>query len=235
MKRLMVILAMAAIVVGCAKEEKATDNSVEVNATVLNYFTLNRSNDAMMGDVAVAIEGDNELTIGFTLFGAPIASAPLQSDIYKELQQKFGDVNPTKSLLREYKNCNHQFNWHTESGVCKYTCFSDKIESVTVTSNKAWSAELPAGSDLSSLFTAEFSSLAEYVAGGFTGEPVKRYKQPLNTVKSGSYNLLVIPDKMVGGELSLTTATYPADYREHDLTIAFKLDSGEVIEYTCHL
>lgn len=235
MKRLMAILAVVAIFVGCAKEEKATDNTLEVNSTVLSYFSLNRSNDSMMGDVAVAIEGNKELIIGFTLFGAPIASVTEQSDTYRELQQKFGDINPNKSLLRQYKNCNHSFDWHTESGNCNYICFSDKINSVTVVSDKAWSADFPAGSDLSSLFEAEFSSLYEYVARGFTGEPVTEYKQSLDSVKPEWYNLLVIPNGKMGTEFTLRTTNLSENLQEHTLSIVFTLDTGEEIEYLCNL
>ena len=82
----------------------------------------------------------------------------------------YGDHNPTKSTLRLYDNR----GWVLESGVCNYDCYSDKINKISITSNKSWGENYPAGADLAPLFTVEFSSLAEYVKQGFTGE-ISRY------------------------------------------------------------
>ncbi len=229
MKRVLSILAVAVLLVSCEKYHK-TDKTVEVNATVLSYVSMVRGNSWMMGDVVAIVPiSDNALTISVTPFNYPQFSASSiydgkGADKYRELQIKYGDHNPTKSTLRLYDNR----GWVLESGVCNYDCYSDKINKISITSNKSWGENYPAGADLAPLFTVEFSSLAEYVKQGFTGEISRYYSKVVSEVDPELYNLLNA-SKFSG--LMFQSATFPADAREHTYTVTLTLDTGEQIAY----
>lgn len=229
MKRVLSILAVAVLLVSCEKYHK-TDKTVEVNATVLSYVSMVRGNSWMMGDVVAIVPiSDNALTISVTPFNYPQFSASSiydgkGADKYRELQIKYGDHNPTKSTLRLYDNR----GWVLESGVCDYYCYSDKINKISITSDKSWGENYPAGADLAPLFTVEFSSLAEYVKQGFTGEISRYYSKVVSEVDPELYNLLNA-SKFSG--LMFQSATFPADAREHTYTVTLTLDTGEQIAY----
>ena len=229
MKRVLSILAVAVLLVSCEKDHK-TDKTVEVNATVLSYVSMVRGNSWMMGDVVTIVPiSDNALTISVTPYNYPEFSASSVydgkgADKYRELQIKYGDHNPTKSTLRLYDNR----GWVLESGVCNYDCYSDKINKISITSDKSWGENYPAGTDLAPLFTVEFSSLAEYVKQGFTGEISRNYSKVVSEVDPELYNLLNA-SKFSG--LMFQSATFPADAREHTYTVTLTLDTGEQIAY----
>ena len=184
----------------------------------------------MMGDVVAIVPiSDNALTISVTPFNYPQFSASSiydgkGADKYRELQIKYGDHNPTKSTLRLYDNR----GWVLESGVCNYDCYSDKINKISITSDKSWGENYPAGTDLAPLFTVDFSSLAEYVKQGFTGEISRYYSKVVSEVDPELYNLLNA-SKFSG--LLFQSATFPADAREHTYTVTLTLDTGEQIAY----
>jgi hypothetical protein len=229
MKRVLSILAVAVLLVSCEKDHK-TDKTAEVNATVLSYVSMVRGNSWMMGDVVAIVPiSDNALTISVTPYNYPQFSASSiydgkGADKYRELQIKYGDHNPTKSTLRLYDNR----GWVLESGVCNYDCYSDKINKISITSDKSWGENYPAGADLAPLFTVEFSSLAEYVKRGFAGEISRYYSKVVSEVDPELYNLLNA-SKFSG--LMFQSATFPADAREHTYTVTLTLDTGEQIAY----
>ena len=223
-------MAVALLAVGC-RESDQTDKKVEVNATVSNYISMVRGgNNWMMGDVVTIEPASGEgLTIFVTPFSYPECSAGslydgIAADRYRELQLKYGDNNPTKSTLRFY----NKSGWKLESGICKYDCYSDKIDKIAITSDKSWGENYPAGTDLAPLFTVEFSSLAEYVKQGFTGEISRNYSKVVSEVDPELYNLLNA-SKFSG--LLFQSATFPADAREHTYTVTLTLDTGEQIAY----
>ena len=229
MKRVLSILAVVVLLASCEKDHK-TDKTVEVNATVLNYVSMVRSNSWRMGDVVTIVPiSDNALTISVTPYNYPEFSASSVydgnvADKYRELQIKYGDHNTTKSTLRLYDNR----GWVLESGICDYDCYSDKIDKIAITSDKSWGENYPAGTDLAPLFTVSFSSLYEYVKDGFTGEISRNYSKVVSEVDPELYNLLNA-SKFSG--LLFQSATFPADAREHTYTVTLTLDTGEQIAY----
>ena len=229
MKRVLSILAVVVLLASCEKDHK-TDKTVEVNATVLNYVSMVRSNSWRMGDVVTIVPiSDNALTISVTPYNYPEFSASSVydgnvADKYRELQIKYGDHNPTKSTLRLYDNR----GWVLESGICDYDCYSDKIDKIAITSDKSWGENYPAGTDLAPLFTVSFSSLYEYVKDAFTGEISRNYSKVVSEGDPELYNLLNA-SKFSG--LLFQSATFPADAREHTYTVTLTLDTGEQIAY----
>lgn len=230
MRRFLSIMAVALLAVGC-KQSDQTDKTVEVNATVSNYISMVRGgNSWMMGDV-VTIEpaSGGGLTIFVTPFSYPECSASslydgVAADRYRELQQKYGDNNPTKSTLRLY----NKGGWKLESGICEYDCYSDKIDKIAITSDKSWGEGYPASTDLAPLFTVSFSSLYEYVKDGFTGEISRSYTEVLTEVDPALFSLL---DARKFSGLMLQSAQIPADAHSHTYTVTLTLDSGEQLAY----
>lgn len=240
MKKLLIVIAAAVAVVGC-DNEKITDKTFEVNATVEQYVFLTRSNEAMLGDVLSASISGGELSIGLSLFGVPDCSIYSVYDNdenasrYRQLQGKFSDYNTVKSTFRYYKNSTIDNGWRLESGECRYTCFSDKIEKITITSSHAWDASHHAGTELNDLFTVEFTTLYDYIKRGFIGTPTQKYKQVLSDIDAEYYSLIVLgsSDKPLNVEnMLLRTTTLPSDYQKHTITVNLTLDTGEVIAYT---
>lgn len=240
MKRLWIIVVVA-MIAGSCNNEKMTDKTFEVNATVEQYVFLTRSNEAMLGDVLSASISGGELSIGLSLFGVPDCSIYSVYDNdenasrYRQLQGKFSDYNTVKSTFRYYKNSTIDNGWRLESGECRYTCFSDKIEKITITSSHAWDDAHPAGKELNELFTVEFSSLYDYTQRGFTGTPASQYRQVLSDVDASHYALLVLGtnERPLDTEnMKFTTSVVPSDYKNHTITVTLTLDTGEVIAYT---
>ena len=231
MKRLFIIGLVALFAVACGKEQK-TDKTFDANATAMDYVTMTRDNSWMMGDVLTVDVQDGVMDIFVTPFGMAECSVCDAHDglnsanRYKELQQKFGDNNQNASTFRYYKNSS---GWRLESGVCKYSCYSDKIDNIAIVSDVSWGEQYPAGTDLAPLFTVEFSSLAEYVKRGFTGEPVTQYSEVLSQVNPEHYSLLSA-DKFSG--LHFTTTHQPSNVSDMTISVTLTLDTGEKITYS---
>lgn len=240
MKRLWIIV-VAAMIAGSCNNEKITDKTFDIDATVESYVYITRSNEAMLGDVLSASIAGGELSIGLSLFGVPDCSIYSVYDNdenasrYRQLQGKFSDYNTVKSTFRYYKNSTIDNGWRLESGECRYTCFSDKIEKITITSSHAWDASHHAGTELNDLFTVEFTTLYDYIKRGFIGTPTQKYKQVLSDIDAEYYSLIVLgsSDKPLNVEnMLLRTTTLPSDYQKHTITVNLTLDTGEVIAYT---
>ena len=240
MKRLWIIVVVA-MIAGSCNNEKITDKTFEVNATVEQYVFLTRSNEAMLGDVISVSTTGEEFVMGLSLFGVPDCSIysvydnTEEASRYRQLQSKFADNNPTKTIYRYYKNSNVNNGWRVESGDCIYTCFSDKINKIVITSSHAWDDAHPAGKELNELFTVEFSSLYDYTQRGFTGTPASQYRQVLSDVDASHYALLVLGtnERPLDTEnMKFTTSVVPSDYKNHTITVTLTLDTGEVIAYT---
>lgn len=230
MRGILSIMAVVLLAVGC-RESDQTDKVVEVNATVINYVSMVRGgNNWMMGDVVTIEPASGQgLTIFVTPFNYPECSAGslydgIAADRYRELQLKYGDNNPTKSILRFY----NKSGWKLESGICKYDCYSDKIDKIAITSDKSWGENYPAGTDLAPLFTVSFSSLYEYVKGGFTGEISRSYTEVLTEVDPALFSLL---DASKFSGLMFQSRQIPADAHSHTYTVTLTLDSGEQLSY----
>ena len=225
------ILAFVLLLLACGKEQK-TDKTFDANATAMDYVTMTRDNSWMMGDVLTVDVQDGVMDIFVTPFGMAECSVCDAYDglnsanRYKELQQKFGDNNPNTSTFRYYKNST---GWRVEDGVCKYSCYSEKIDNITIISSAGWGDQYPAGTDLSPLFTVEFSSLAEYVKRGFTGEPVTNYCEVVSAVNPEHYRLLCA-DKFSG--LHFATTHKPSGVTNQVISVTLTLDSGEKITYS---
>lgn len=225
------ILAFVLLLLACGKEQK-TDKTFDANATVVQYVTMTRDNGWMMGDVlTVDIQGEvmNVFVSPFGMAECSVCDAYdglSSANRYKELQQKFGDNNTNASTFRYYKNST---GWRLESGVCKYSCYSDKIDNISIVSNVNWGEQYPAGTDLAPLFTVEFSSLAEYIKRGFTGEPVIQYSEVVSEVNPEYYNLLSA-DKFSG--LHFTTTHQPSNVSDMTISVTLTLDTGEKITYS---
>lgn len=240
MKRLWIIVVVA-MIAGSCNNEKMTDKSFDIGATVESYVSLTRSNEAMLGDVISASVADGGLDLGLSLFGSLDCSVVnvYNNDSYalryRQLQSKYGDKNPVNSTFRYYKNSTIDDGWRVESGECRYTCFSDKIEKITITSSHAWDASHPAGIELNDIFTVEFTTLYDYIKRGFIGTPTQKYKQVLSDIDAEYYSLIVLgsSDKPLNVEnMLLRTTTLPSDYKNHTIKVSMTLDSGETIEYT---
>lgn len=192
----------------------------------------------MMGDVLSSAQSDGELSIFVVPYGMPECSASslyyeaATAQRYRELQQKYGDNNPTATTFRYYKNSKQDNGWRMESGECRYDCYSDKIDKITVTSTKDWGADYPAGTDLAPLFVVHFSSLAQYVERGFTGDARTNYSEPLSQVDPALFNLMSA-DKFSG--FTLSTNSQPEDYATHTLSVTLTLDTSEEIVYSTSL
>lgn len=231
MKRLCIIGLVALFAVACGKEQK-TDKTFDANATVMDYVTMTRDNSWMMGDVLTVDVQDGVMDIFVTPFGivecsvCDVYEGHNSANRYKELQQKFGDNNPNASTFRYYTNST---GWRLESGVCKHSCYSDKINNIAITSNVSWGEQYPAGTDLAPLFTVEFSSLAEYVKRGFTGELATQYSEVVSQVNPEHYSLLCA-DKFAG--LHFTTTHQPSDVTNMAISVTLTLDTGEKITYS---
>lgn len=225
------ILAFVLLLLACGKEQK-TDKTFDANATVAQYVTMTRDNGWMMGDVlTVDIQGEvmNVFVSPFEMAECSVCDAYdglSSANRYKELQQKFGDNNPNASTFRYYKNST---GWRLESGVCKHSCYSDKINNIAITSNVSWGEQYPAGTDLAPLFTVEFSSLAEYIKRGFTGELATQYSEVVSQVNPEHYSLLCA-DKFAG--LHFTTSHQPSDVSDMTISVTLTLDTGEKITYS---
>ena len=230
MKRVM-IFVLVFVLLSCDKV-KMTDKTFQANATVENYVSMTRDNSWMMGDVlTVDIQGEvmNVFVSPFEMAECSVCDAYdglSSANRYKELQQKFGDNNPNTSTFRYYKNST---GWRVEDGVCKYSCYSEKIDNITIISSAGWGDQYPAGTDLSPLFTVEFSSLAEYVKRGFTGEPVTNYCEVVSAVNPEHYRLLCA-DKFSG--LHFVTTHKPSGVTNQVISVTLTLDSGEKITYS---
>ena len=226
MRKLLFMISLVTLTVNCNKEQM-TDRTFSANATVCTYVSLNRSNEAMMGNVISAVVSDESLTLALSLVGE-----------YRQLRDKYGDNNPTASVFRYYKNSTTDSAWRIESGNCIYYCISNKINKITITSDRAWDENHPVGSELNDLFTVEFSSLAEYISNGFSGTTVAEHKQVLSDINSDNYALLYIGTsgrKLNTENISFATETLPTDYKQHNIKITLTLDSKEEIEYTTSL
>lgn len=243
MRKLLFMISLVTLTVSCNKEQM-TDRTFSANATVCTYVSLNRSNEAMMGNVISAVVSDESLTLALSLVGGNSYSVYSGADgdelstEYRQLRDKYGDNNPTASVFRYYKNSTTDSAWRIESGNCIYYCISDKIDKITITSDRAWDENHPVGSELNDLFTVEFSSLAEYIGNGFSGTTVAKHKQVLSDINSDNYALLYIGisgRKLNTENISFATETLPTDYKQHNIKITLTLDSKEEIEYTTSL
>lgn len=243
MKKIFTILVIAAVAVGCLNSNKETDRTFEIDSTVSAYFKYIRveKDKLPIHTIMVADVNTEEMVIMLSLVGNNIASiydvmnnpGGEKAAEYKKAQEKFGDYNPTPSVFRFFENKNGG-EWIIESGYCFYYAFGEQISQLSITSDRAWSNDYPAGKDLAPLFTAEFSSLSSYIAGGFKDSTATDVRKIVSELTASDFSLMLEKDwNLYGGtDLSLHTSVLPDDYYEHKITIALTLDTGEVIEYT---
>lgn len=243
MKKLLIILAAAYFSVGCIDSYKQTDRTFNIQSTVNAYFEFIRvkENKPIPHAIVAAYISWEEMTILLSLVGEHTGSIYDLIDnpnsdnatAYKAAQAKFGDYNTNTSTFRYYTNKDGG-EWMLESGPCYYYCFSEQITKISITSNAAWGADYPAGSELGSLFVAEFASLAPYVKRGFTGTPETYIKKIVSELTADDMALMMERDWNIfgGQDLSFTTTTIPENISEHTITISLTLDTGEVIKYS---
>jgi hypothetical protein len=247
MKRLSIILAIAALAVSCLDLEQKTELTFETNSTVNAYFKFIRveSGKLPLHTIMVADMNTEQMIIMLSLVGSNTGSIydvidnpnSDKAKAFTAAQQKYGDFNPTPSLFRYYTKRKGGGEWHLESGNCIYYAFSEQIAKITITSNVAWSDDYPAGKDLSPLFTAEFGSLSNYIKNGHDDNSYITCKEVVSDLTAAHFAPMLESDWNIygGTDLSLSTMTLPEDYTQHTITIALTLDTGEVIEYTDRL
>ena len=243
MKKIFTILVIAAVAVGCLNSNKETDRTFEIDSTVSAYFKYIRveKDKLPIHTIMVADVNTEEMVIMLSLVGNNIASiydvmnnpGGEKAAEYKKAQEKFGDYNPTPSVFRFFENKNGG-EWIIESGYCFYYAFGEQISQLSITSDRAWSNDYPAGKDLCPIFTANFYALGEYVRSGFSSEANTLVRKIANELTPADFSLMIDSDWNIygGTDLSLHTAILPEDYYEHTITVTLTLDTGEEIAYS---
>ncbi len=243
MRNLLITIAAALLTVSCIDSYKQTERTFTANSTVNAYFKFIRvqENKPLPHPIISANITWEEMTIMLSLVGDHTGSIYDLIDnpnsdnaaAYKAAQEKFGDYNTNSSTFRYYTSKSGD-EWILENGPCYYYSFSELITKITITSSADWGADYPAGKDLSTLFTAEFASLADYVKRGFTGTPETYIKKVVSDLTAADMALMLERDWNIfgGPDLTLSTTTIPENISDHTITISLTLDTGEVISYS---
>ena len=134
MKRLSIILAIAALAVSCLDLEQKTELTFETNSTVNAYFKFIRveSGKLPLHTIMVADMNTEQMIIMLSLVGKNTGSIydvidnpnSDKAKAFTAAQQKYGDFNPTPSLFRYYTKRKGGGEWHLESGNCIYYAFN---------------------------------------------------------------------------------------------------------------
>lgn len=242
MKRFFIIVAAAALAMGCIPGDKRTEQTFEVSSTVSAYFKFIRvvEGELPIHNIMTADANSEEFLIMMSLAGNNIGSVyditnnPTSEKAlaYKEAQAKFGDYNPTPSVFRFFENKSGG-EWILESGYCFYYAYGEQITKISITSDREWTKDYPAGKELAPLFTAEFASLSSYVSGGFKDSTETAVRKIVSELTAADLALMLESDWNIygGTDISFHTSTLPEDYYEHEILISFTLDTGEVINY----
>jgi hypothetical protein len=240
------ILILAAMAVACSGRLEQTDRTFQAKSSVNAYFKYIRVVEGKLlpHPVIAADCSDEELKIMLSLVGEyagsvyDLANAPYSQDAmdYERYQEKFGDFNPNASLYRYYTKKGGG-EWMLESGNCKYYAYCEHIVSIEITSDKYWADGYAAGTNLAPLFTVEYTSLADYVASGFTTAPVKVYREVVSELNREHTKLMMETDYNIygGTDMAFFTSTVPENLPMHKVTITFNLDTGESISYSIKL
>ena len=240
------ILILAAMAVACSGRLEQTDRTFQAKSSVNAYFKYIRVVEGKLlpHPVIAADCSDEELKIMLSLVGEyagsvyDLVNAPYSQDAmdYERYQEKFGDFNPNASLYRYYTKKGGG-EWMLESGNCKYYAYCEHIVSIEITSDKYWTDGYAAGTNLAPLFTVEYTSLADYVASGFTTAPVKVYREVVSELNREHTKLMLETDYNIygGTDMAFFTSTVPENLPMHKVTITFNLDTGESISYSIKL
>ena len=244
MRKLFTILAIAAVTVSCLGTKRRTEQTFEANSTVYAYFKYIRveKDKLPIHNIMAADVSTEEFMIMLSLVGNNIGSIydvmdnkyGEKAEAFRAAQEKFGDYNPHPSIYRYYEKGKNGGEWLIESGNCIYYAFGEQISKLTITSDRAWSADYPAGKDLCPIFTANFYALGEYVRSGFSSEANTLVRKIANELTPADFSLMIDSDWNIygGTDLSLHTAILPEDYYEHTITVTLTLDTGEEIAYS---
>lgn len=244
MKKLFTILVAATLAAGCLQTETRTEETFETNSTVNAYFKFIRmvENEMPVHGIMAADTNTEEMVIMLSLVGDNIGSvydvmnSPNgdKAQAYKAAQEKYGDFNPNPSVFRFYEKRKGGGEWRIESGNCVYYAFSEKVVSISITSDSEWTKDYPAGKELAPLFTVEYRTLADYIKDGFKDGTTTVRRAIVSELKAEEINPLLECDWNIygGTDMSFHTSTLPEDYYKHKITIAFTLDTGEVVKYT---
>ena len=130
MKKLSIILAIAAMTASCLNSSKKTELTFESNSTVNAYFKFIRmvENEMPVHGIMAADTNTEEMVIMLSLVGDNIGSvydvmnSPNgdKAQAYKAAQEKYGDFNPNPSVFRFYEKRKGGGEWRIESGNCVY-------------------------------------------------------------------------------------------------------------------
>ena len=240
------ILILAAMAVACSGRLEQIDRTFQAKSSVNAYFKYIRVVEGKLlpHPVIAADCSDEELKIMLSLVGEyagsvyDLVNAPYSQDAmdYERYQEKFGDFNPNASLYRYYTKKGGG-EWMLESGNCKYYAYCEHIVSIEITSDKYWTDGYAAGTNLAPLFTVEYTSLADYVASGFTTAPVKVYREVVSELNREHTKLMMETDYNIygGTDMAFFTSTVPENLPMHKVTITFNLDTGESLSYSIKL
>ena len=247
MKKLSIILAIAALSVGCLGSVKPTEETFKTSSTVNAYFKFIRVEEGKMPmhTIMVADMGVERLDIMLSLVGNNIGSIydlidnPTgdKAKAFNEAQKKFNDYNPNQSVFRFYADKKGNGKWQLESGNCIYYAFGEQISKISITSNAEWTAGYPAGTDLAPLFTADYGTLSEYISSGYDDNSYIVRSSVVSEITAADMAPLLESDWNIygGTDIQLTTTTIPENYYDHTITITLTLDTGKAIAYTDRL